>query len=547
MINKNIIAIVFVFFLLSCGKSENISTINNKTNQQNDPPYLRLPIEGEIGTIDPGYIQDMAPIEIVEQLFLGLTDFDPKTYEVTPELSTHWTVSPDGTVYRFYLRKDVFWTNGRAVTAHDVVWAIQRNISPEVECLYAYVMYIIKNAEAIHNGTINDISQLGVYAINDYAVEFHLENPAAYFPSVAGLWIFRPLPVEILKKYEKKWTDPENIVTNGSYLLDTWFEGSLMVLKKNPKYYDAANVNIDEVHYHIIPESYAGLVMYKNNDLDVLGGTYLRLPLTELNEIKIDPDLYDQYRNKPLFCTYFYGFNTKKTPVNNPLVRKAISAAVDRELLIEVITRGDEQPATTFTRPPLFGSCDPSEGVGVGFNPKQARQWLAEAGYPDGKNFPKISIVHNASETHSRVAKSIKSFLKYYLNIEVEVKSLEWNEYVNILDQPNTPHIFRTGWCADYPDANNWLNDVFHPKKSSNFIGWNNQEFANLMDQAQQNNDPKIRKKLYRRAEQILCDEEAAIIPIYFETAQYLVKNRLKGWYHMAIGGQHIRNWSLEK
>lgn len=107
--------------------------------------------------------------------------------------------------------------------------------------------------------------------------------------------------------------------------------------------------------------------------------------------------------------------------------------------------------------------------------------------------------------------------------------------------------MFRYGWCGDYPDANGWLNDLFHPFRSSNHIGWENREFAELMDKARENSDTEARKQYYRRAEQILTEEEAVVVPIYFEIAHCLIKPRVKGWYHMAMGGQHIRDWYFEE
>jgi len=511
------------------------------------PDYIRIPIEGVIPTIDPGLTVDMASIEITEQLFLGLTDYDPETYKVTPELAEKWTVNEDGTVYQFYIRKNANWTNGEPVTSHDIVWAIQRNINPQTNCPYSYMFSILKNADAIMGGDIKDVSKIGVRAINDKVVEFKLKNAAAFFPAMVGLWIYRPLPKKCIDQYGDSWTDYQNIQTNGSYMLSDWKKGKVMILKKNPQYYDVQNVKIPEVHYIIIPESSVGLVMYENDELDIVGGEYMRIPLTEIPRIKIDPKLRKEYSNEPSFCTYYFGYNTLRPPVDNHLVRKAISAAIDRRLLIEVITKADQDPATTFTRPPIFGSVPISEGMGVSFNPKQARKWLAEAGFPNGKDLPEIILMHNTSEDNSMIAKAVQTCVKYYLNVNIIIKNKEWTAYVDSIEQPKTPHIFRLGWCADYPDANNWLNDVFHPINSANYIGWKNEEFARLMDRAKSINDQEERRQIYKRAEQILCEEETAIIPLYFYTAPYLVKRWVKGWYHMAMGGQHIRNWTISK
>ncbi len=512
---------------------------------------LRLPLEGDISSVDPGLTQDMTSIEITEQLFLGLTDFDPETYKPVPELAKGWTVSEDGRVYQFQMRRDAKWTDGTPVTAHDVVWAIQRNITPETGCPYASMLYIVKNAQAINKGEIKDVSEIGVRAVDDFTVEFTLEHPASYFPGMAGLWVYRPLPRKVIEKYGKQWTRPEYIQSNGSYYMAAWIKGMIMALRKNPNYFDAKKVSIPEVHYQIIPSNSLGMAMYKNNELDIMGSIYLRLPLMEVPNIRAQ--FKKEYSRGSQFCNYAYGFNSKKYPVDNPLVRKAISAAIDRRLLIELITQGDEETAHTYTPSHIFGSVDTDEysDIGIAFDPVKAKKWLSEAGYKagnesEGRDLPEITMMFNTSELHAKIAQAVQTSLKYYLNINLNIRELKWEDYVKAMES-DPPHMFRFGWCADYPDANNFLNEQLNPFKSANYVRWDNAEFAELMDKAEASPDPEERKNLYRRAEQILIYEEAAVVPIFFETAHSLVKPRVKGWYHMAIGGQHIRNWSLKK
>ena len=507
---------------------------------------LCVPAEGRIPTIDPGLSGETLSIEVIEQLFLALTDFDPKTYQPVPELALSWTVSADGMTYQFQMREDAMWTDGSNVTAHDVVWAIQRNIRPETKSPYVYMLYILENAEEINSGTLRDMTKLGVRAIDDYTVEFRLRH-VAHFPAILTLGVYRPLPRLTVERHKEKWTDLKNIETNGPYMPVLWKKGVVMVLRKNPDYYEAEKVSIPEIRYYVIEQSSLGLAMYENNELDVIGGSFLRLPLTAIPRIMANPALSREYSAEPLFCTYAYGFNTKLPPVDNPLVRKAISAAIDRQLMTEVITGGGEEPATTFARPPVFGAVDPKEGVGISFAPHQAREWLSQAGYPDGRGFPEITLLYNVSETHSKIAEAVRVSLKHYLNIEIRLHEATWDEYVALLnDRSARPHIFRFGWCADYPDASNFLNDQFHPFKSANYVGWENQEFAELMDKAARETDPDQRKAFYKRAEQILCEEQSAVVPIYFERGHSLVKPRVKGWSHMAMGGQHIRDWYFD-
>lgn len=520
-----------------------------------DPLYvieditLRIPLPGEVDTVDPGFAYSTTSIEVVEQLFLGLTDLDPQTYDVVPELAEHWTVSEDGKVYQFHLRHGVTWTDGTPVTAHDVIWAIQRNLNPDTKSPLASMLYIVKNAQKIHSGEITDYSALGVKALDDYTVEFTLERPMTHFLVLARTEAYRPLPRQVIERYGKTWTDLAHIQTNGSYRLAA-METGMVILRKNPTYYDAEHVNIPEVRYYIVPSQSVAMVMYRQRELDVLGEPYTGIPTEDLPRIKTDLVLSKEFVNFPVFCTVAYGFNTKRPPVDQLLVRKAISTAIDRQLLVDLSLRGGEIPATTFACPPVSGAVDIQEEVGIPFNPVQAQQWLAEAGYPGGQGFPEITVLYNTNDpkAYSSTAHPIQAFLKHYLNIPVKLQGVSSLEYRKLRKQPNTPHLFRIRWCADYPDASSFLNALFHPTTSPNDIGWENAEFAKLMEEGMRTADPVQRKAMYKRAEQILCEEEAAVIPLYFEVASTLVNPRVKGFSIMAIfGGQHIRDWSLQK
>jgi ABC-type oligopeptide transport system substrate-binding subunit len=554
-------------------------TTTEKQVEQERVNYLRLPLKNPVVTLDPGWAYMPAQIEIVEQLFLGLTSFDPKTYEVVPKLASSWQVNKKGTVYTFKLRQDVKWTDGKPVTAHDIAWAIRRHLTEELDSPLVFLLYPIKNAEKIHlqhradnlalekddalthdilrieeknepiNSPSSKVSQkkLGVWAINDYTIEFKLNQPMSSFPVLVGLWPYRPLPRHLIAKYGDRWYQPDNIQTNGPYKLTDWQKGKQLILSKNPHYYDAEKVTLSEVHYHIVPKSSLALAMYEKNELDMIGGpTYLYLPEREIPRIKLDPVLRREMRTTPHFCTEWYGFNTQLPPMDTPLVRKAIAAAIDKRILIEVILQENHSRAMTFTRPPTFGSVPPEAKKGIQFNPRQARAWLAKAGYPDGEGFPKVVLVHHVSKEHQKVANGIKTMLKYYLNIEVEVREIEWVDYLGVLEQLQDVHLFRMGWCADYPDADNWLYEVFHPQKGINWIKWQNPQFAELVDKARRFSHPKQRQDLYLDAEQILIEEEVAIVPLYFATTQFLVKPWVKNWYYMAFGGQQVCNWALE-
>ena len=514
---------------------------------QRTPGHLHLPLDGSVSTLDPGLVQFTDAIELSEQLFLGLTDFDPETYTPVPELAERWERNEEGTVFTFYLRRDARWSNGEPVTAHDVVWAIRRNLEPDLQAPYAHTLFILKNAEPFNKGELADAAQIGVKALDDYSVEFTLETPASYFPALSSLWIYRPLPRAAIERYGKDWTAPEYIQSNGSYRIKTWDKDKVLVLEKNPHYYAADTVGIQEVHYFIVPRSSVGLRMYKNDELDVLGEGYLRVLVKEVPEIRTDPELSRELYTVPSFCTEIYVFNTRQPPLDNVWARKALNAAVNKRALIDFVIRGKQEAATTFTRPPIFGAVSAEENAGIAFNPKQARAWLAQAGYPDGKGVPPLRLAINQSETHEEIAKRMQKFFDVYLDIELEIHVMDFDAYADVLFDPDSQglHLFRLGWCADYPDANNWLLEGFHPQKSPNFANWDNARFAELTERAQTETDPEIRRDLYRQAEIILNREEAVILPLYFATTTFLVKPWVQNWYSMGFGGQHVRNWRL--
>lgn len=504
---------------------------------------LRLPMMGEIPTLDPGLAEDSSSIEVVEQLFLGLTDFDDDTSEVVPELATSWQAGKDGLTYTFKLRK-ARWSDGRPVTAHDLVWAARRNIDPATASPYAYMMYGIRNAEGINTGKIKEVATLGVKALDARTVRFTLRQPAAYFPAIAGMWMLRPLPRQAIAAHGSRWTDPARMVSNGPYLLDSWKRGNILVLKRNPAYFDADRVRIPEVRYLIIPEATTGMAMYENGELDMLGGGYLAPPLPDMSRIKSDPVLKKELRIQPSMCTYYYAFNNARPPFDDARVRKAFSAAIHRKLLIDRIVRGDQQPATTLVPPRVFGAVSPQAGIGIGYDPRAARKWLAEAGYPGGKGFPPVVLMYNTSEGHSQIAQAIQQMWRKVLGVQVRVENQEWKVYLQTIRRVEGPHIFRMAWCADYPDANNFLMEVFHPTKSANSVHWKNAEFAALTEKAQSIQDSAERKRLYARAERILTGEQAVIAPIYFYTSVSLAKPYLK-MKVAPMGGNHIRDWSF--
>ncbi|MCD6520957.1 MAG: peptide ABC transporter substrate-binding protein [Anaerolineae bacterium] len=536
------ILMVLAIVLSGCAKGKATATEIN-LNLGTEPP-----------TADPALATDTTSVQVDELLFLGLTDFDDKTLEVIPELATEWSVSDDGLTWTFKMRKDVYWVKYepgkkpkkmRKVTAHDVVYGVKRTLNPETASDYAYVDYIIKNAEKVNTGELKDLDAVGVRAVDDYTVEFTLEQAAGYFPGIAGMWVNRPQPQEAIEEFGDKWTEPGNIWVNGPYLLETWEHENRMVMVKNPYYYDAKNVSIEKINWAMVVEASTAFAMYENGELDVAA-----VPLDDMDRVKADPQLSKELYIAPMLCTYYYGFNVTKPPFDNVKVRQAFSYALDRQKLIDTVLKGGQKPAKTFACPGIFGS--PAEDPnfeGITFDPAKAKQLLAEAGYPDGKGLPEITLMFNTSEGHQKIAQFAQQSWKENLGVEVKLANQEWKVYLKTITE-DAPQIWRLGWCADYPDENNWVLEVFHPTKGANRCKWNPDDpaakrFMEVVEKAAASSDPAERKKLYFEAEKILCVDQAIIIPLYYYTRVVCTKPYVKRTY-APLGGEHIDKWTVE-
>jgi len=534
---------VLVTLISSCAPKEKLATTLN-WNLGTEPPAL-----------DPALATDTTSVFVDEQLFLGLTDFDDTTdAAVIPELATEWSVSSDGLTWTFKMRKDGQWVHydpatgkaetQRPVTAHDIEYGVKRTLNPETASDYAYVCYIIKNGEAINTGESTDLDSIGVKAVDDYTVEFTLEAPAGYFPAIASMWVNRPQPREPIEEFGDKWTEAGNIWTNGPYCLDTWEHESRLVMVKNPHWWGAKDVTIETINCVMVVETSTAFAMYENGELDVAP-----VPLDDIDRVKADPVLSKELTISPQLCTYYYGFNVTKPPMDNVKVRQAFSYAVDRQKLSDTVLKGGQIPAVSFACPGIFGNvAADADFPGIVFDPQKGKDLLAEAGYPGGAGLPEVTLMFNTSEGHQKIAEFIQGSWKENLGVEVNLANQEWGVYLDTLTE-DSPQVWRLGWCADYPDQNNWVRQVFHPTQGENNAKWSGPEadaFAKLVEDAALAADPEERAKLYFEAEKKLCVDNAVIIPIYYYTSVRCDKPYLERTDQL-VGGQHIDKWKVHE
>lgn len=526
-------------YAASDGKdTSNVATVTIYVKQWPHGPTLYWNLRTEPPSLDPNSATDTTSIQVIQALFLGLTDFDDETMEVVPELATDWEVSEDGLIWTFHMRDDVIWTDGTAVTAHQVEYSVKRTLDPATGSSYAYVLWIIEGAEAFNDDKGGTADGVGVKALDNYTVQFTLTQPAGYFPAIAGMWIACPLPQAVVEEYGDTWINAENIVTNGAYELGEWVHEDHLILYKSPTYFDAASVKIGQIHCYMIEEASTAYAMYLSDELDVVDA-----PFSEIDSIKADPVLGQELYIAPRLCTKYYGFNNEKPPFDNPLVRKAFASAIDREALVDFVLNGGQRPAQTFTCPGIFGHIDGvAEGIGMWYAPERALQFLADAGYPNAKGFPEVTLMHSSGE-NADVVQFIAQSWEDVLNITVNIVSQEWNVYLSTCRE-NAPQIYSMSWCADYPDANNWVNEVFNSKSGSNYANYNNPAYDALVAEAARETDPVRRLDLYREAEKLLCATDCAIVPIYYYTVVNLTKPYVVRTF-ASFGGEHWEQWDI--
>lgn len=541
--------------------------------QSEDPIKLDIHVRDEPPTLDPALAVDTTSIFFINQMFMGLTTFDEKS-NVVEALATDWDASDDGLEWTFHLRDDVSWVRRDpeshtvedfgSVTAQDVVYGVRRTLDPRTASPYAYVMYVIDGAEALNSAdpTSDNIEALldglGVSAPDDTTVVFSLQQPAAYFPAIAGMWVAYPQPQQAIEQWDDKWTEVGNIVTNGAYTLSEWNHGASIEIEKNPLWVNAGDVQIDVVGGSIIQEASTAMALYENNEIDMMvDPPGWGPPAVDLDRIQSDPQLSQEYFTAPRLCTDFFGFVQSKPPFDDPLIRKAFAAAIDRTSLVENVTKGGEVPAHTFAPPGVFGNVVDNTDIGdylvkANFTDQvaQAQAWLAEAGYPEGEGLD-IIFGHDTAEEQARIASAAQAmWQEAFPKAVITIESQEWGVYLESLmpDSPDEgkPHIFRLGWCADYPDQNNWVNQVFHSQSGLNLMKYNNPDFDTIVEEAAFETDPAKRQELYSQAEEILINQDATIAPLYYQTYNRLYKPWITKVVINPLGGDPIAQWRID-
>ncbi len=533
----NILSITLIFLI---GCSENISPVDSGLEQQ----IYHHGNGSEPQGIDPHIVTGVPEHHILISLCEGLTIPNPNptgSDGYIPGTAESWTVSDDGKEYIFKLNKNAKWSNGDPVTADDFVWSWKRILTASLGSQYPDMLYYLVGANEYHNGEIDNFDEVGVKALDSQTLKVNLKNPTPFFIGLLSHYSTWPVHKETVLKHgdiddrNGEWTRPGNFVCNGPFQLKTWELNNRIVVEKNPHYYDASMVRLNEIHYYPVSNVMTEDRMFRAGQLHLTSSMPTQkcpIYIEEKNpNLKIDPYM----------GTYFYRINTENETLSDVRVRKALAYSIDRQLLVDKVTQCGQIPAYSFT-PPGSNGYQPS--TEIPYDPVLAKQLLAEAGYSSDKPFPKLEILFNTNEGHRKVALAIQQMWQNELGIEVELVNQDWKVYLS-REMVGDFQISRAGWIGDYEDPNTFL-DLMRPNRGNNKTGWENMDFDALVEEANTINDQEKRYELLNEAEKILIDN-MPIIPLYTYVRVYQLSPDVKGFNPHILDHHHPKFIYLER
>lgn len=518
--------------LVSCAKRETPVQIGNRTGT------LHMSIGAEPSDLDPHVVTGVGEAKVIHSLFEPLVSYDPKTLKPVPALAERWEISDDGLTYTFHLRASAKWSNGEPITAQDCVESWKRILTPTLAADYAYMLYMVRGAEEFNKGKA-DFSGVGLAAPDARTLVVHLTTPAPYFLQVLLNSPWRPVNVRAIATvgdaYHRgtAWATPQHIVTSGPFHLKEWTSHQRLVVEKSATYWDREHVKLNAIVFYPTDSVDAEERMFRAGQLHL---TY-NLSLSKLASYR--QSMPEALRIDPYLSTFFFRANTRKPPLDNALVRRALSLAIDRTLIVEKVLRGGQRPAPTFVPPETPDYTVPA------LPPRDlatAQKLLADAGYPGGKGFPPIEIIYDNSEILRLVVEAIQEMWRRDLGIEVQLLNQE-HKVVFANRRAGTYQLLLSEWVGDYLDATTFL-DLWRSDAGNNHTGWANADYDALMNRAMTEQDVAARAKLLQQAE-LLMLESSPCIPVYFNTHVYLCAPSVKDWLPNPMDHMDYRHVSL--
>ena len=514
---------------------------------------IRVCFASEPETMDPSLNRTVDGNVMISHLFEGLykwVDSDPSgdgRNGATAELDLGMaaaepevTDNGDGTfTYTFTLRDDAKWSDGQPVTANDFVYSWRRLVDPATASPYNTIIAMVKNANEIIAGELPK-EELGVSAPDDQTFVVELTYNCPYFLDICAFPNTMPLREDVVEG-NATWTqDPSTYVTNGPFKMESWTHDAEIVMVPNENYYDVSSISIESLTFALMDDANAQLTAFNSGDLDFMQNP----PPDEVATLLADGTLIAG----DYLGTYYACFNNSKAPFDDVNVRKAFNLAIDRNYIVEMVTQAGEIPAGAWV-PESVVDAEGTDGpdfreVGGDFwstaeedyeaNCEQARELLAQAGYPNGEGFPETTYLYNTDDKHQAVAEALQQMWSNVLGVDVTLNNQDWNVFLETRSAGDYS-ICRNGWIADYNDPVSFL-DMFMTDNGNNDAHYSNAEYDAIMTEVLSDSDAAGRMELMHQAETLLCDTDCAIAPLYYYSQPYMVSDRVHGMFYTPLG-----------
>jgi len=475
-------------------------------------------------TLDPALASDQASGRVITSLFEGLMRWNeageavPGVAEASPE------ITPDGLRYTFRLRAGARWSTGEPVTAHDFIASWERVLNPKTAADYVTLLHLIKNAKPYSEGALADFAQVGVAAPDDRTLVVTLEHPAPYFTDLCAFTTYCPVHVRSLAEAGKDAWKPGRLIGNGPYRLAEWRLNYRLILEKSPTYWDRDSVGMRQVEMRTINNPVSALNYFVTGTAD-LAMDKNGVPASLVESLRRQA----YFHSGPMLASGFMRFNcaVADSPFADPRVRRAFGLCLDRQRLVERVTRMGEPAAYSFVPPGCGGGYQPPRPERL-FDIAQARRLLAEAGYPGGKGFPLVRYLFPILETDLAMAIEVQAMWENALGVKILPQKQEWKVYLDSMRKVNYD-ICRSPWVGDYNDPNTFL-DMFLSDSGNNRTGWKNADYDALIAAAAVEVDREKRFEIFRQAETLLIQTDAVIAPVWhYVGVQFYWPDKLAG------------------
>lgn len=535
--------------LSACGseKPQNIADVTTDSSSAAASSAAAAPAEKQEMTfvlnnipdgLDPGVTNNSFAQYVLINCFEGLVTYD-ETGSLVGGSAESWDISDDGLVYTFHLRDGLKWSDGTPLTAQDFVYSIQRVLTPATAAQYvSMVTSYVKNAQEFYDGTAT-AEDLGVKAIDDQTLEITLIQPTSYFIDVLSMWVYDPVQQATVEANGDSWTSsPETYVCNGPFKVTGMSLNENVILEKNENYWDAENVTLEKLTFRYILDNSTALTAYESGEVDGI----ISVPSSDYARLKAEKAGLQVY---PSYGTVYYNINCEAEPYNDPLVRKALCLAVDRQALIDNVVQVDAQPAYSFLAPGYsVDGKDITEGrsdygLSATADVEAAQAALAEAGYPNGEGFPTLKLSYYQDDTVKKIVEAMAEMLKNNLNINVEVSSNEWAIFYEDVQQGNY-EVAAMGWSADYLNPMSFL-PLFKTGDSSNNSFYSNPEYDALVEQVMSEGDAAAAAELTMQAAD-LASNDYCCLPLYYKANSFLMHDNITGYYMTASSNLYFKN-----